>query len=533
MTLRFISLAVFIFLKSAHSDWAQSDDWQSSEEKLKKLLQYLHNNYVEKLSAHKLTEDAIKGILKSLDPHSYYMTKQEAQEANEQLQGNFEGIGIHYHFENDTLYILGTVEDSPADRAGICPGDRLIRIEDSLIAGEKKSTKEITRLIKHSGKAYVRLSVLRPEEGRIIDFKIKKERIPSKAITAAYMLNENVGYIRLARFTSTAPREFREAIKKLQKSGMQNMLLDLRDNSGGYLTAAVDIAGEFLPKQSLIVYTEGLHSSRKNYETQKDGIFLNGQVIVLIDQSSASASEIVAGALQDKDRGLIAGRRSFGKGLVQNTYYFSDGSAIRLTTARYYTPSGRCIQRPYTPGKSDDYNAEMKFREKRGELFHRDSIKQYDTLKFFTSNGRIVFGGGGIIPDIFIPRNSIYNDSLFKNLNKDNLLNSFAISWLDKNRKKFLQTYPNALSFHKNFQVTQDFLEDLVKYYRTKSLELTPTEWNNSMFNRIINFIKSAIARNAWDIEESLMISNTEDPDIQLALKYFGTEGLSILKNDD
>ncbi|MCX7650671.1 MAG: S41 family peptidase [Flavobacteriales bacterium] len=516
--------------------WLQlqaQDDWQAGEEKLRRLFQHLRENYVDALPAQKSFEDAIRGVLKGLDPHSYYMTRREAQEANEQLQGNFEGIGITYHFDRDTLYILGTVEDSPADRSGLCPGDRLIRVGDTLVAGVRKSSREITRLIRDTKGGHVRLTVLRPDEKDLLLFTIKKDRIPSKAVTAAYMLDANTGYIRLSKFTSAAPKELKQALKKLNGEGMSRLILDLRDNSGGYLTAAVEVAGEFLPPGAPVVYTEGLHSPRKTYEVKQKGHFTEGELVILVDQNSASASEIVAGAIQDLDRGLVVGRRTFGKGLVQNTYYFPDGSAIRLTTARYYTPSGRCIQRPYVPGRGEDYNAEIRYREKRGELRFKDSIPRVDSLRFFTKMKRPVYGGGGIIPDVFSPRDSLLDDTLFKQLHRQGNLYNFAVSWINKNRKKFFQTYPGIQAFQERFALNSDFIWEMVQFYKERGIELN---WPPNALPpdpRLSLLIKAYIARAAWDMEEYLRIQNLADPDILVARRCFGPEALSILKSPE
>lgn len=534
--MRAIRLALLLGLwafSGEYSSVAAQEDWTGTEEKLRRFFQHLRDNYVDNLNPQKAAEEAIRGVLRSLDPHSYYMTRQEAQEANDQLQGNFEGIGINYHFDRDTLLILSTIDDSPADRSGLCPGDRIIKVGDSLVAGVKKSAKDITRLIRESRGGHVRLAVLRPEEKNLLQFNIKKERIPSKAITAAYMLDENTGYIRLARFTSAAPKELRQAIKKLNGQGMTRLVLDLRDNSGGYLTAAVDVASEILPQGSPVVYTEGLHSQRKNYEVRNKGHFTDGPLAVLVDQNSASASEIIAGAVQDLDRGLVVGRRSFGKGLVQNTYYFADGSAIRLTTARYYTPSGRCIQRPYTPGRGDDYHAEMKLREKRGELQFKDSIPLNDSLKYYTRNNRVVYGGGGIIPDIFVPRDSLLSDSLYRRLTQNGNLYHFAVYWVDKNRRRFLQLYPTFQDFQKKFVITPEFLGELSAFYAERNTPIQlPASWE-SLLPKIRVVLMANIARAVWDTEEYLKLMNTVDPDVQTALRSLDAEALSILKKTE
>lgn len=524
----------FLFLSlSSHSSLAAQEDWTGSEEKLHRFFQYLRDHYVDNLHSQKAAEEAIRGVLRSLDPHSYYMTRQEVQEANDQLQGNFEGIGINYHYDRDTLLILSTIDDSPADRSGLCPGDRLIKVGDTLVAGTKKTAKDITRLIREARGGHVRLAVLRPYEKSLLQFNIKKERIPSKAITAAYMLDDQTGYIRLARFTSSAPKELRHAIKKLNGQGMNRLVLDLRDNSGGYLTAAVDVAGEILPQGAPVVYTEGLHSQRKNYEVKNKGHFTEGPLAVLVDQNSASASEIIAGAIQDLDRGIVVGRRSFGKGLVQNTYYFPDGSAIRLTTARYYTPSGRCIQRPYTPGRGDDYNAEMKLREKRGELQFKDSIPLNDSLKYYTRNKRLVYGGGGIIPDVFVPRDSLLNDSLYRRLTQNGNLYHFAVHWVDKNRRNFYQYYPTFQDFQKKFAFTSEFLTELSSFYNGRNTPISlPSDWEIWLpKTRVI--IMANIARAAWDTEEYLRVMNTMDPDVQTALRSLRTDALTILRSPE
>jgi carboxyl-terminal processing protease len=522
--LLFISLLAFQNLA-----FSQDDELKKSLEKIDRLFYLLNNNYVEKIIPNNVAENAIKGALKELDPHSYYLTADEIKEANESLQGNFEGIGIQYFLDNDTMLILSAIPDSPAEKAGVIPGDRLIYVDDSLVAGNNKKSKDFSKFLKGKKGSEITLKLLRKNTKDLITISMKRDKIPVSSIPCSYMINSNTGFIKVTKFTATTMNDIDDAFRKLKKAGMDNLILDLQDNSGGYLMTAIDMADEFIDDKKTIVYTEGYNSPRKDYDSRKKGSFETGNLVVLIDEGSASASEIVAGAIQDLDRGIIIGRRSFGKGLVQNTYYFSDGSAVRITTARYHTPSGRCIQRPYDKGK-DKYYEDLRKRLERGELVNQDSIKFPDSLKYFTGNHRIVYGGGGIMPDLFVPFDTISNDTTIKKLNAKNLVYTFAVHYIDDNREVFNEKYKTFEIFEKDFKVNSDIISSFSKYLKSKNLILDFDKLSTPVKKNISISIIANIARVRWDQREYTIIRNKEDFAVRKALDVLsGMNTKSIL----
>jgi carboxyl-terminal processing protease len=505
---RSIILYALLFIPSL--SFSQDDDLKKSLEKLDRLLYLLNNNYVEKINSKKIAEDAIKGALKELDPHSYYLTADEIKDANESLQGNFEGIGIQYFLENDTMIILSAIPDSPAEKAGVKPGDRLIFVDDSLVAGTNRKSKDFSKFLKGKKGSDVTLKLMRKKSSDLVTVTMKRDKILVSSIPCYYMVNSNTGYIKITRFTATTMNDLNEAFRKLKKSGMENLILDLQDNSGGYLMTAIDMADEFIDDKKNIVYTEGANSQRKDYDARKKGSFEEGNLVVLIDEGSASASEIVAGAIQDLDRGIIIGRRSFGKGLVQNTYYFSDGSAVRITTARYHTPSGRCIQRPYDKGK-DKYYEDVRKRLEKGELVSADSIKFPDSLKYYTGNKRVVYGGGGIMPDLFVPLDTVVNDSTLKKLSSKNAVYTFAVHYIDDNRDSFNERYKSFDSFEKSFVVDSNLIVLFTNYLKNKNIVFDYAKLSDSVKKELINSIMANFARVHWDQREYTIIRNKQD----------------------
>ena len=360
----------------------------------------IENMYVDDVNQEKLAEDAIKSLIQELDPHSTYISASEAKEMNEPLEGNFDGIGISFNMMADTLYVIETIAGGPSEKVGILAGDRVIAVNDTTIAGVKMTIKNIMSRLRGPKGTNVNVKVLRRGVSDYLNFKITRAKIPIYSLDAAYMVDKNVGYIRLSRFGATTTKEFQDACKKLQKEGMTNLILDLEGNGGGYLSAAIDLADEFLSKNKLIVYTEGIHQPKQEVQSTSKGLFEQGKLAILISEGSASASEVLSGAIQDWDRGVIIGRRSFGKGLVQRQIPLQDGSQLRLTVARYHTPTGRSIQRPYTNGDSNSYHLDVIERYNKGEMMNADSIHFPDSLKYQTlTNNRVVYGGGGIMPD--------------------------------------------------------------------------------------------------------------------------------------
>lgn len=427
----------------------------------------VENLYVDELNSNKLAEDAIIGLLEKLDPHSNYMTPEEVKEMNEPLQGNFDGIGIQFNMLTDTLYVVQVIPGGPSEKVGILTGDRIIRVNDTLIAGVKmKNTDIMSRLRGPKGTA-VNVKVLRNKNPKLLNFKIIRDKIPIYSLDASYMVDETTGYIKLNRFSATTHDEFKTALDKLMQQGMQNLVLDLQNNGGGYLGAAIEIANEFLKQGSLIVYTEGARQKRENALATNKGAMQNGRLVVLVDESSASASEIVSGAIQDWDRGVIVGRRTFGKGLVQRPVPLPDGSMIRLTTARYYTPTGRSIQKPYENGNQESYNKDLIDRYNRGEMISADSIHFPDSLKFSTLvDKRTVYGGGGIMPDYFVPVDTARASVLLRELNSNGITYKYTTQLIDAKRTAYKKQYPDFEEFNKKFAVTDQMMNELMDSYK-------------------------------------------------------------------
>lgn len=402
--------------------------------RLNQVFGMINDNYVDTPDMDSLSEVAISAMLEALDPHSLYIPTKDVQKANEGLQGNFEGVGISYQIVKDTIRVADVIAGGPSEKVGILSGDKILRIDGLSAVGDSIDNNYVQRHLRGVKGSKVGVRILR--NGKELDFNIVRDKVPIYSIDSYFMANDTVGYIRLVRFARTSVNEFRDACKALRKKGMNSLILDLRGNAGGYLDVAYGLANEFLSGKKLIVYTEGRMQKRQNFVSNGRGVFQSGKLVVLIDEGSASASEIVAGAVQDWDRGVLVGRRSFGKGLVQRMYTLSDGGQVRLTTARYYTPSGRCIQRPYDDG-ADVYRDEMKHRMHHGELVCQDSIHMDGSLKFKTHAGRIVYGGGGIMPDVFVPIDTTKLSDYFVEVRGKGLLNEFAIQWSDAHREEF------------------------------------------------------------------------------------------------
>ena len=478
--------------------------------------------YVDSVDEDKLVEEAIIRMLATLDPHSLYSSPEEVRQLNEPLQGNFEGIGIQYNMLQDTLFVIQTIAGGPSEKAGILPGDRIVMANDTSIAGVKMATEEIMRRLRGPKGSKVNLKVKRPGSKALLSFTVKRGRIPIHSIDAAYLIQEGTGYIRLNRFASATPKEFSKALSQLQEEGMESLILDLRGNGGGYLGTAIDIANEFLDSRQMIVYTEGRESPKKEFHAKGNGRFRKGRLAVLIDEYSASASEIVAGALQDWDRAVIIGRRSFGKGLVQRPVNLPDGSMIRLTVARYYTPAGRCIQKPYADAK--DYGNDLTNRLRHGELAHADSIHLADSLQYATlKRRRTVHGGGGIMPDCFIPLDTTYFTPYYRQLrDKGILLQTYVEQW-EQHRKEWQDEYPDARSYIASFEVPADMLRRLVQKGEENGIPFREEDYRLSL-PLIQQQLKALIARDLWDMEAYFQVINQTDDAISKALELFGRE---------
>lgn len=437
-------------------------------DKLSSILSYIENQYVDTVSMENLVESTIPTMLKHLDPHSVYIPASDLQTVNEPLDGGFDGIGVAFNMPNDTVVIISTIVGGPSERVGLQPGDRIITINDSLVAGVSFNQNNIVTMLKGPTGTKVTVGILRQGLNEIVNFEITRDKIPIYSVDVSFMLNKEVGYIKISRFARTTYSEFIEAIDKLQEQGMKKIIIDLRNNNGGYLDAATNIANEFLPEGKLIVYTQGKARPRQNVYSNARGRCIDTPVAVIIDEFSASASEILAGALQDNDRGIVTGRRSFGKGLVQEQVLFSDGSALRLTIARYYTPTGRSIQKPYEPG-SDEYFYDISNRYLHGEFQERDSIYLADSLKFTTPAGRTVYGGGGIMPDFFIPLDTTGATTYLNQVARRNLIYRFAFSFADRHRKNMAEMKSHIEI--ENYLAGKNILDLFVDYARQRNVE--------------------------------------------------------------
>ena len=480
--------------------------------------------YVDEVNEEELVEKAITSMLEELDPHSTYTNAEEARKMNEPLEGEFEGIGIQFQMMEDTLLVVQPVSGGPSEKVGILAGDRITAVEDTLIAGVKMSTEEIMSRLRGPKGSVVKLTIIRRDIDEPLTFDVKRDRIPIYSLDASYMITPTTGYIRLNKFGANTIEEFQAALSKLQGQGMKDLILDLQGNGGGYLNAAIDLANEFLPQKSLIVYTEGKASKRSEFVAKGNGNFLKGKLVVLVDEYSASASEIVSGAIQDWDRGTIVGRRTFGKGLVQRPIDLPDGSMIRLTIARYYTPSGRCIQKPYEKGEEEDYDNDLAKRLEHGELMHADSIHLPDSLMFKTKRlGRTVYGGGGIMPDYFVPIDTTLYSDYHRDLVAKGVVIKTTLNYIEKNRKALTKNYRKFDDYNRKFEVSNELLDELRKEGEKSGVAFNETEYNTSL-PRIKTQLKALIARDLWEMSEYYQVMNQTDNVVQQALKIIEKE---------
>ena len=501
--IKLLLLALTVALPSFAQDFMSVDMI-----KLNKAVMTVNHWYVDSVSETKLVQDAIIGMLEKLDPHSVYIPQDEVERANEPLLGNFEGIGVQFNMLEDTLLVVQTISGGPSERVGIVAGDRILVVDGESIAGVKMKNSDIMTRLRGPKGTEVNVKVLRRGVSGLIDFKIIRDRIPIHSLDAAYMIDREIGYIKLNRFSATTVEEYREAFIRLKQNGMRSLILDLQGNGGGYLGAAVTLADEFLPNGRLIVYTDGNMVGRMNTHATKAGDFEDGKLIILVDEGSASASEIVAGAVQDWDRALLVGRRTFGKGLVQRPFRLPDGSEIRLTVARYFTPSGRSIQRPYERG-NEAYRRDLLDRFEHGELQHRDSISFPDSLRFTTKVlKRTVYGGGGIMPDIFVPIDTMQFSDWQRNIIRKGVLNKTVIQYIDQNRENLQNRFANFKVFNGQYSVSGTFLEEL-----KTNAEKEQIEWNEEQYNTSLPLIKiqmkALVARDLFGVSEYFQVINS------------------------
>lgn len=506
------------------AQYSRSNSASRQQQKLLMVENIVNNLYVDNVDEEKIVENAVRGILENLDPHSSYSTKEETTSSQETMQGSFSGIGIQFNMQKDTLYVVQTIAGGPSEKVGILPGDRFIAVDDSIIAGRKLKNTDIMKRLRGPKGTKVNIKVKRGSNAELLEFRITRDDIPLNSIDAVYMADGKTGYIRLSRFAATSYKEFKDAITKLKKQGMQQLILDLTDNGGGYMQIAAQIANEMLNRGNLIVYTQGRKSPRQNLNADGSGTFRTQKVVVMINQFSASASEILSGAVQDWDRGVVVGRRSFGKGLVQREFLLPDSSSFRLTIARYYTPSGRNIQKPYVKGDREDYDKDIIDRYNHGELQSADSIHFADSLKHTTLRlHRTVYGGGGIMPDVFVPLDTTQYTDYHRRLVAKGIIPQFALRYVDKNRADLKAQYPDAQKFIKEFTVTDEMLNNLVDAGKAEKVDLDKSQFAKSK-EMLRTFVKAAIANDLFSTGAYFQIVNEQNGIYK--------EALSIINDD-
>lgn len=528
-------IAALLVMLMLQGNWmsaqnSSKSDPKETSQKIAAALFYIENFYVDSVKPPKLVESAIINMLKELDPHSAYLSKEEIDAANEPLEGSFEGIGVTFQLHKDTILIVSPVPGGPSDKLGIQAGDKIIKINGEEAFGSKVNNKFVMDRLRGKKGSTVKISILRSGRKDLIDYTIVRDKIPINSVDATFMLPGKTGYIKLNRFSKTSMEEFHASMSQLRAQGMENLILDLRSNSGGFLNTAVELSDEFLDAGKLIVYTEGLNSPRQDFLATQRGTFEKGKLIVLINEASASASEIVSGAVQDWDRGLVIGRRSFGKGLVQRPFQLPDGSVIRLTSARYHTPTGRSIQRPYEDGV-ETYYKDLFERNRRGELVNADSIHFPDSLKYTTKVlKRTVFGGGGIMPDVFVPLDSTIFTDYYSNLIRKGVFNRFTLEYSNRERNKLKRQYPLLEMYIRGFELDEKLMGDFLAMAADEKVE-----WNEQQFKlseQMIKYqLKALIARNIWDMNAYWQVMAEIDDTLIQALDILQGDNFSLFLN--
>ncbi len=511
-----IWLGYFLTLKFSNGTISQQNKHASGNEKINSLLDYIEYQYVDTINKSDLVEKTVTSMLQSLDPHSSYIPASEFETTNESLEGNFDGIGVEFNIIKDTIRVINPIEGGPSEKIGIKAGDKLIKVEGKNMTGPKITNKEVFEKLRGLSGSAVNVTILRNGINKPLDFKIIRDAIPIYSLDAAYMVKPTIGYMKISKFAATTYDEYLKAFNNLNKLGMKKLILDLRGNPGGYLNAAVDISDEFLVNGLQIVYTQGKANPKKTYKATEKGSFENNELVILLDEGSASASEIVAGAIQDNDRGLIIGRRSFGKGLVQDQLQLPDGSAIRLTVARYYTPTGRCIQKPYTDDKTNYYNEEYD-RFQNGELLNADSIKLDKSKQYKTPDGKIVYGGGGIMPDIFVPIDTSKTNSFLNKVFYVGAINTFAFEYSDKHRKE-LNAFKTAENYINKFEISTAILNEFYVYCENQKLFIGKTDKSKTDI-ALKPYLKAFIGRDAFNKDAYYPIINEKDKCILKAIE--------------
>lgn len=513
-----IAAGIFIGANMASSTKSGSDLAQSLI-KFREILNYVDRNYVDEVKTEDLVEKAITDMLEELDPHTAYIPAAEQEYSRSQLEGNFDGIGIEYNIFRDTIYVVAPLSGGPSERVGLLTGDKIIKVDEENVAGIGIKTRGVLDRLRGPKGTQVTVSILRKNNSNLLDFDIVRDKIPQFSVDAAYMIDDEIGYIKVNRFTATTYEEFKVALTKLNDQGLRKLVLDLTGNPGGYMNMAIQMADEFLPGDPMIVFTKGKEFRyNQEHKAGRNGIFEGRPLIVLIDEGSASASEIVSGAIQDNDRGLVVGRRSFGKGLVQMPIDLSDGSELRLTISRYYTPSGRSIQRSYEGGK-EDYYSDIYNRYNSGEMYNADSIHQNDTLKYETAKGRTVYGGGGIMPDYFIPVDTTGNSAYLNRLFTTNAIREYSLTYSDSNRGKLENDGFDA--YFANFEVSDQMLKSLITVAKESGLPFDQKQFDHSK-DLIKLYLKAQIARGIWNNDGFYPIYNQSNEIYMQAIQLFG-----------
>jgi len=518
----FIFLVTVLFTYLPGSAEAQSPEVRRNIQKLVALYQYIDYAYVDSVDVEELVDNAIIETLKELDPHSAFIPKKEVERMEEPLRGSFEGIGITFQIFNDTILVIGPIPGGPSERLGIMAGDKIVKINDTIAYGEKIDNQYVFDRLRGKKGTEVHVSIYRKGREELIDYTIVRDKIPINSINAYFMMTQDIGYIKLDRFSNTSLQEFKTAIAELKEQGMQKLVFDLRGNTGGYLKAAIELSDQFLDFGKLIVYTEGLRVPEQKYHSTPGGSFIKGKLVILIDEGSASASEITSGAVQDWDRGLIIGRRSFGKALVQRPFILPDSSLIRLTTARYHTPTGRSIQKPYDNGK-EAYYMDVYNRMMNGELIHPDSIQFPDSLKYYTPANRVVYGGGGIMPDIFIPLDTTWISDYYTDLRRKGVLNQFTVQYVNDHREEILAEYPDVQDYINGFTIDEDFMNGFIKF--AENMDVPFDEEGYATSGEFLRTqIKAWMARNLWDISASYEVFAETDEGLIKAIKVLNDD---------
>ena len=485
---------------------------------------YIENLYVDSVDTQKMTEASLRGMLEGLDPHSTYATPKEVKSFNESLDGEFEGVGIQFNILEDTLVVIQPVIKGPSEKVGIIAGDRVISVNDTAIAGVKMSKEEIMMRLRGPKGTNVKLGIIRSGVKDVVYFNVTRDKIPVKSIDAVYMIRPQIGYIRIGSFGKTTHSELVDGLKELKKKGMRDLIIDLEDNGGGYLQAAVEIANEFLAADELIVYTKGRVIQRQDFKAMGNGMMQDGRLVILTNEFSASAAEILSGAVQDQDRGVIVGRRTFGKGLVQRPVELPDGSMIRLTVAHYYTPSGRCIQKPYKKGEKEAYALDLDNRFKHGEFTNADSIHFADSLKFETlKKQRTVYGGGGIMPDYFVPLDTTRYTAFHKQLAAKQIIVNGNLKYMDKNRSQLKKTYKTFDEFYEKFEVPESYINSIFEEGKKKKIEPKDEKEREKTLAYLRPQLKALIARDLWDLTEYFRVWNENSDIIKKALEVLET----------